>query len=122
MVEPRALLLAELGHALDRPNPEWLLIFEQCRRQRVNSNLIVDHGGADKFPAAEFFTQVMKQQTRKTIAAFNVFLFELEEKNVTEGNLGNYFTHEIKPKRLKLSSKKTQAFLVTYDSCVFNAL
>ena len=57
LVEPRALLLAELGRSLDVACPDWAIIFAKCRRQRVNSNLIVDHQGAATFPAAEFFTQ-----------------------------------------------------------------
>ena len=107
LVEPRALLLAELGRSLDQAVVDWALVFDQCRRQRVNSNLLVDHSGAEKFPARDFFEKVMVEQNRKTIAAFNVFLFELEEKNVTE-NDGLYFDiYRREPKKLQKSKIST---------------
>ena len=88
IVEPRALLLKSIGKMLDETNPDWLKVFQLSRRQRVNSNLLVDHNGFMNFPAAKFFNQIMAEPNKQNIAAFNVFLFELEGLDVTsEGGL-----------------------------------
>ena len=88
IVEPRALLLKSIGKMLDESNPDWLKVFQLSRRQRVNSNLLVDHNGFMSFPAAKFFNQIMAEPNKQNIAAFNVFLFELEGLDVTsEGGL-----------------------------------
>ena len=88
IVEPRALLLKSIGKILDESNPDWLKVFQLSRRQRVNSNLLVDHNGFMSFPAAKFFNQIMAEPNKQNIAAFNVFLFELEGLDVTsEGGL-----------------------------------
>ena len=53
----------------------------------------VDHNGYKSFPVENFFNEVMASINKQSIASFNVFLFELEEKNVTQagGLYGNIY-------------------------------
>ena len=100
-VEPRLLLFAKLAQILNAKSIDWKIAFKLCRRQRVNLNLLVDHNGVNNFSVTDFFDQLVSNGTKDEIAAFNTFLFELEDQNCTSKN-GLYFDiynrDEISPK------------------------
>ena len=114
IVEPRALLFDKLGKVLESEKIDWKLAFKMCRRQRVNLNLLVDHSGIDEFSTRDFYTALLPDfRDKNAVAAFNTFLFELEEQNCTLiGGLYSEVYHRDTP-----PSEKNKVTCVCSDLC-----
>ena len=72
---PLGVLYVGFAHVRGRPpkNPQIIWLF----RARL-------YGGGNQFPVADFFSQLMVKAGKNEIAAFNTFLFELEEQDCTK--------------------------------------